>query len=180
DRPKQHKRQHLRRQAEKAVSVYRKLGFEVTREFNYFSQETARIDLPAKVSDFPYSVRRIDIAEHDTIPGFWDFRPSWQNSPESVERASGDLVSLGVFDGDTLEGYCVFEPGSGDVTQIGVDRRRRRQGIGSALLREMAGLSRSGILKVINTDTGCEAITRLLENRNIPVRGKQFEMIKTL
>ena len=44
----------------------------------------------------------------------------------------------------------------------------------------MAGLSRSGILKVINTDTGCEAITRLLENRNIPVRGKQFEMIKTL
>lgn len=164
----------------KAVSVYRKLGFEVTREFNYFSQETARIDLPAKVPDFPYSVRRIDIAEHDTIPGFWDFRPSWQNSPESVERASGDLVSLGVFDGDTLEGYCVFEPGSGDVTQIGVDRRRRRQGIGSALLREMAGLSRSGILKVINTDTGCEAITHLLENRNIPVRGKQFEMIKTL
>lgn len=163
-----------------AVSVYQKLGFEVTREFNYFSQETAKIDLRATGPDFPYSVRRIDPAEHDAIPGFWDFPPSWQNSPESVERASGDLVSLGVFEGDSLAGYCVFEPGSGDVAQIGVDRRRRRQGIGSALLREMAGMSQSGTLKVINTDTRCGAITRLLESRNIPVRGKQFEMIKTL
>ena len=35
----------------KAVSVYRKLGFEVTREFNYFSQETARIDCRAARPD---------------------------------------------------------------------------------------------------------------------------------
>ena len=90
------------------------------------------------------------------------------------------MISLGAFAGEALAGYCIFEPDSGDVTQIGVDRKLRRQGIGSALLREMAGLSRSGTLKVVNTDTDCVAITRFLENSNIPLRGKQFEMIKTL
>lgn len=164
----------------KAVSVYRKLGFEVTREFNYFSQETARIDCRTAKPDFPYSIRRINLTQYGSMAGFWDFRPSWQNSPESVARASGDLVSLGAFAGETLVGYCIFEPDSGDVTQIGVDKRPRRQGIGSALLREMAGLSRSGTLKVVNTDTDYDAITRFLENSNIPLRGKQFEMIKTL
>lgn len=164
----------------RAISVYRKLGFEVTREFNYFSQDTSRIDCRAVNPDFPYCIRRIDTAECGSLSRFWDFRPSWQNSPESVERASGDLLGLGLFAGDELVGYSIFEPDSGDVTQIGVSKKYRRRGVGSALLREMTGLSRSGGLKVVNTDTTCDALTRFLENCNIPVRGRQFEMIKPL
>lgn len=164
----------------KAVSVYRKLGFEVTREFNYFSQDTSRIECRTANSDFPHCIRRIDPAECGSLARFWDFRPAWQNSPESVERASGDLIGLGLFAGDELAGYGIFEPDSGDVTQIGVAKEYRRRGVGSALLREMSALSRSGGVKVVNTDTTCEGITRFLENCNIPVRGRQFEMIRTL
>lgn len=164
----------------KAVSVYRKLGFEVTREFNYFSQDTSRIDYRAANPDFACSIRRIDTAECGSLARFRDFRPAWQNSPESVERASDDLIGLGLFAGDELAGYGIFEPDSGDITQIGVAKEYRRRGVGSALLREMTALSRSGSVKVVNTETTCEAITRFLENRNIPLRGRQFEMIRTL
>lgn len=164
----------------KAVSVYRKLGFEVTREFNYFSQDTSRIDCRTANRDFPHCIRRIAPAECGSLARFWDFRPAWQNSPESVERASDDLIGLGLFAGDELAGYCIFEPDSGDVTQIGVGEEYRRRGIGSALLGEITGLSRSGGVKVVNTETTCDAITRFLENCNIPVRGRQFEMIRTL
>lgn len=41
----------------KAVSVYRNLGFETTREFNYFVQKNEAV----KVSGASYSVERIDI-----------------------------------------------------------------------------------------------------------------------
>lgn len=164
----------------KAVSVYRRLGFEVTREFNYFSQETPRIACRAANPDFSYSVRRIDIARYGPLERYWDFRPSWQNSPESVARASADLVALGLFAGEELAGYGVFEPGSGDVAQIGVAAEYRRRGVGSVLLREMRGLSSSGCVKVVNTDAVCAGITSFLENCNIPLRGKQFEMIRTL
>lgn len=164
----------------KAVSVYRKLGFETRREFNYFSQETARIDCRTAAPDFPCSIRRIDLARCGTMARFWDFEPSWQNSPQSVERASDDFIGLGVFAGEELAGYCIFEPATGDLTQIGVDRRFRRRGVGSLLLREMIRLNASDIVKVVNTLTTSDAITRFLEKRNIPVRGKQFEMIRTI
>ena len=35
-------------------------------------------------------------------------------------------------------------------------------------------------IKIVNTDIACEAVTRFLERRNIPVRGRQFEMQITL
>ena len=164
----------------KAVSVYRKLGFEVTREFNYFSQEQGEVDIPASVSETPCPVREIDLRKQEEVPGFWDFRPSWQNSFESIVRSPEDFVSLGAFSGERLIGYCVFEPASGDITQLAVDKDFRGRGAGSRLLAEMLRLNEAGAVKAVNTDVGCEAVTRFLERRNIPVRGRQFEMIRTL
>lgn len=164
----------------KAVFVYRKLGFETSREFNYFSQETAAVECRTAPPGFPHAVRRIDIRQYGEIPGFRDFPPSWQNSFESIGRAAGDLVGFGLFAGEELVGYCVFEPDSGDIAQLAVERRFRGRGVGSLLLQEAAGRNRSGIVKIINTDTACDAVTRFLENRNIPVRGRQFEMIRPL
>lgn len=164
----------------KAVSVYRKLGFEVTREFNYFSQEQEKAKVPAEVFQSPYPVRRIDTRDCEEVSGFWDFRPSWQNSPESIARSPEDFVSLGAFSGEWLIGYCVFEPASGDITQLAVDKGFRGRGVGSRLLAEMLRLNEAGTVKIVNTDIACEAVTRFLERRNIPVRGRQFEMQKTL
>ena len=91
-----------------AVSVYRKIGFETTREFNYFKQKNDEIRFPVKTGDVPYSVQRIDIEQISSLSAFWDFYPSWQNSFEAIQRASDDFVSLGVFDEKKLVGYCVF------------------------------------------------------------------------
>ena len=164
----------------KAVSVYRKLGFEVTREFNYFSQEREAVDVPAKAFQSPYTIRRIDTRDCEEVSGFWDFRPSWQNRPESIARSPEDFVSLGAFSGERLIGYCVFEPASGDITQLAVDKGFRGRGVGSRLLAEMLRLNEAGTVKIVNTDIACEAVTRFLERRNIPVRGRQFEMQITL
>lgn len=162
----------------KAVSVYRNIGFEATREFNYFRQENQKIRRELK--DTLYAVRPIDINDHYLISSFWDFEPSWQNSPEAIRRSPEGFISLGAFDGEKPVGYCVFEPTSGDITQIGVDKPCRRKGIASLLLHKMMEQSECDFLKVINTDVGCESITGFLQAKNIALSGKQFEMMRKI
>lgn len=163
-----------------AVSVYKKIGFEVIREFYYFRMETDRIRSEVKAIALPYTIRAIDINEYNKIPSFWDFKPSWQNSIDSINRSQEGFISLGVFTKDKLIGYGVFEPASGDVTQIAVDKQFRRKGIGSLLFQKMLEANKLGSVKIVNTDIGCDSITAFLKSKNIEPTGKQFEMIKRL
>lgn len=162
----------------KAVSVYRKLGFEVTREFNYFNQKNEEITIGSVNTTF--QIKPINIENFPEIPAFWDFYPSWQNSFESVQRSLDGFVCLGAFSDEKLIGYCVFELASGDITQIAVDKEYRRKGIASMLLKEITKLNKYNSIKVINTDILCNSITTFLQSKNIAQKGTQFEMIKKL
>lgn len=164
----------------KAVSVYRNLGFETVREFNYSYRKNAEVADRGDTPRLPHSVKRIEIGKFGSIPSFWDFSPSWQNSFESIKRAAGSFVSLGVFTEKELIGYCVFEPASGDIAQIAVDRPYRRNGIAGLLLREMLRLNRNDSVKIINTDVSCDSITGFLKAKNIVPQGRQFEMIRKI
>jgi len=164
----------------KAVSVYRNLGFEVTREFYYSMQTNEHISNLIKESDTLYSVKQISIDQLDLFTEFWDFTPSWQNSFESIQRAVDDFICLGVFVDGRIVGYCVFEPISGDLTQIAVDKKYRRQGIASLLLKEILNLNKNLILKIVNTDVSCDSMTNFIKAKNIEVKGKQFEMIRKI
>ena len=164
----------------KAVSVYRKIGFKVTREFNYFLWKNEEIKDEIKNSDPRYTVELFDVNQYDSISDFWDFYPSWQNSFESIERAKEDFINLGVFADKKLIGYCIFEPDSGDITQIAVDKAHRRNGIASLLLQEVSKLNKNTKTKLINTDITCSSIVDFLKAKNIEITGKQFEMIKEI
>ena len=162
-----------------AVSVYRKIGFRVTREFYYFRAENRQVRNEVHV-DIPYTLQAIRIEDHVSISDFWDFKPSWQNSLEAIGRAADTFVCLGVFTEDRLVGYGVFEPVSGDVTQIAVDRSFRRKGIGSLLFQKMLEMNKLNSVKILNTDVTCDSMTAFLRSKNIDPTGKQFEMIRQL
>lgn len=165
-----------------AIAVYRKAGFETTREFNYFGQEKRLVRAPEKQPAIPHTFRPLDLDTVRRMAGFLDCRPSWQNDDESVARAGEDLVRFGLFRTDTGEplGYCICEPASGDIARLAVDSRFRRQGIGSALLRHALGTIAADSVKFINTETGSEPITQFLHSANLRLKGKQFEMVRKL
>jgi ribosomal protein S18 acetylase RimI-like enzyme len=77
-------------------------------------------------------------------------------------------------------GYCIFEPASGDIPQIAIDKEYRRKGIAALLLREMIKLNKSDTVRIVNTDILYDSITDFLKAKNITVTGKQFEMIKKI
>ncbi len=164
----------------KAVSVYRKLGFEITREFNYFVWQNETLHNDIKNTDPSYSIEKIDIEKHPSVSAFWDFPPSWQNSLASIQRAKETFLSWGVFLEQELVGYCVFEPVSGDITQIAVHKAHRRKGIATLLLHQTSKHNKMPTTKLLNTETSCTSIVDFLRAKNIPVSGKQFEMIKKI
>ena len=163
-----------------AISVYRKLGFEVVREFYYFCPENEQVNRDIKVLDFSYRIEPININEYDSIDNFWDFKPSWQNSMESINRRLEDFICLGFFTEGELVGYGVFEPISGDITQIAVKKEFRRKGIGSLLFQNMLELNKHNSIKILNTEIDCDSINAFLISKNIEPTGKQFEMLKKL
>ncbi len=164
----------------KAVSVYRNLGFRTTREFNYFNQKNEEVITNCPPINIPYSIQPIDVKQYPCIADFLNFHPSWQNCFDSIKRSQEEFVSLGVFTENRLIAYCVFEPIAGDVTQLAVDKPYRRKGIASLLLQKMIGLNKNDSIKIINTDTEDNSVTAFLHAKNIPLKGKQFEMIRKL
>jgi ribosomal protein S18 acetylase RimI-like enzyme len=87
---------------------------------------------------------------------------------------------LGAFEYEKLLGYCIFDPASGDLPQIAVDKEYRREGVGTSLLREVLNQNKNSNIRIINTDILCDSITDFLKAKNIEITGKQFEMIKKL
>lgn len=164
----------------KAVSVYRKIGFDVIREFNYFVWKNEEIKGAIENADTHYQIELFDIDQYDLISNFWDFYPSWQNSFESIQRTSHDFINLGVYEDKNLRGYCIFEPNSGDITQLAVDKAHRKKGIASLLLQAIGKLNKNTKMKLLNTDIACSSIVDFLKAKNIEITGKQFEMIKML
>ena len=164
----------------KAVSVYRKQGLEVSREFNYFKQNTEQIKLSKAVDDIDIRIKPIELAQAQQSSQFCDFAPAWQNSFESIKRKPEDFKVLGAFKGKKLVGYSILEPNSGDITQLAVDKNYRRKGIGTLLLHEILKFNRHDSVKIINTEISCEPMTAFLQSNGILLKGKQFEMIKRL
>ncbi len=163
-----------------AVSLYRRLGFEVSREFNYYTESSSQLRLPSIVPDANYNILPTDLGEKARMSTFWDHPPSWQNSFDAVERAPEEFLILGAYSDDNLVGYCIFEPGSGDITQIAVDKRYRRKGIASLLLLEAIQANQYDSVKAINYLTDQTDFSHLMDSFGISKKGQQFEMIKHL
>jgi GNAT superfamily N-acetyltransferase len=107
-----------------------------------------------------------------------DFSPSWQNSLSAVKRSPEDFIVFACYEQEKLLGTLVFEPHSGDITQIFVRLEHRRKGIGTTLVIKALEINQHDRIKLINSDSKDTGMIKFMESLNIPLQGKQFEMIK--
>ena len=164
----------------KAISVYEKLGFLPTREFSYFRQNRQEIRVPDRLLRPEFKLQEISWKECIPLKSFGDHPASWQNSFEAIAREAGDFRAFGIIREQTPVAYCIFETLSGDITQLAVNPSYRRQGLASALLSEALQHNRHAEIKLINADVRCSAVEPFLLSFNIPLAGRQFEMIRKI
>jgi ribosomal protein S18 acetylase RimI-like enzyme len=159
---------------ERAVSLYRKLGFVEVRRL-----AVLRSTEPLKSTDDVegMAIRHMDELQWDVFCEYWDGEPSWQNSADAVERARDQCEIVGAFVGGNCVGYgIVFKP-SGILMQLAVAPKFRRRGIGRKILAVLAG---EEILKTNNVDEELKGTLAFYKACGFEIGLRQFEMIKTL
>jgi ribosomal protein S18 acetylase RimI-like enzyme len=159
---------------DRAVALYRKLGFVETRVLDVFRSNepvTSLGELP------DVSLREVEEPDWTLFESFWDGCPSWQNASAAVERIANVRTILGAYVGDKCVGYgIVFRP-SGNLMQLAVAREYRRRGIGSRIL---AALSPGEALKVNNIDETLKGTLAFFEANKFKIVLRQYEMMKQL
>ncbi|HKY42343.1 MAG TPA: GNAT family N-acetyltransferase, partial [Pyrinomonadaceae bacterium] len=159
---------------ERAVALYRKLGFVDTRRLAVFRR---RVPLTLDVEP---EIRRVDELEWQLFKTFWDGDPSWQNSIDAVERVANDRVVVCAYVDEKCVGYGIaFKPWS-SLMQLAVAPAHRRKGIGSRILSVLQSeVSASDSLKVSNIDKRLKGTLAFFESNGFKMVLEQYEMVKT-
>jgi ribosomal protein S18 acetylase RimI-like enzyme len=163
-----------------AVSLYRKLGFAVQREFSVLMLDGDAETRERGRSD-SIAVREIELPAPEIAREFWDWQPSWQNSSASLSRSAGACVPFGAFAGGQLVGYGVVFPSNGNVAQLAVAKDDRRRGAASLVLRSLRReVGDAKPLKMINVDSSAAGTLAFCAAHNFRLILNQFEMVKVL
>lgn len=165
---------------EKALNLYKKQGFEISRKFDCYKLK--KEDYKAEIKS-SYSIEKLDLLNKDnisSIKSLMQFEPSWQNSLDSIMTVPDNFICSGVYENEELIAYGVIEKTTGDIVQISVDEDYRRNGIGTNIIANLVDSTNSNNLSMLNVDTKCESMKCFLEQLEFECYVKQYEMILNL
>lgn len=151
---------------QRAIPVYRKIGFETLRTFACFKGKVSE-------SSYTHEIRTIDLPERANR--FWNHEPAYQNTSECIKRSLSDHAILGAFVDRKIVGYIVFAA-NGRIKQFGVDCDFRRKGIGHALFAEVQKRIPDQVLSLINIDESDDETVKFLQQIGLDLTVKQYEM----
>ena len=160
---------------EKAIGLYKKLGFNTSRTLSLLHCEGEL----SFYADAPVNIELRDIHEPDwgLLKTFWDGEPSWQNSIDALTRSRMNKRFIGAFHGEDCLGYIVFSTNFARLAQIAVDRNYRGLGICSLLLKKMLEENlEDGTPQIINIDHSILEAMTFFKNRGFTTKLSQFEM----
>ena len=160
-----------------AFELYKKAGFKITRELDYFisTKEKIRIDESKLNNDF--EIKEIEKPGWNAFKLFWDFQPSWQNSIDSIERKIDQFKILGAFDNDEVIGYGIIEKHTGDIPQLVVEKQYRRKGLATKLIHNLLQYSENQSVRFINTSAMSNSFRKFAESINLTPGEGQYEML---
>ncbi|QNM96685.1 GNAT family N-acetyltransferase [Chitinimonas koreensis] len=142
---------------EAARRSYQSVGFEPVREF-----ECLQLNLPLS-AELPADILpagRDDNRWPDEYLHWFDWLPSWQNSPQSLLRSPQRFRRIRLLNGATPVAIGMVSPGSGEVPLFAVHPCYRRQGLGRALIGALRAASHQP-LRFINVEAGSPAVAFL-------------------
>lgn len=159
---------------ESAIHLYKKQGFNVVREFDCFVLKDKNIKREDKFKTV--SVDGINDIEWKNFERFWDFKPSWQNSIDSVKADKNTFEYSVVVLDDRVVGYGIMDLSTGDILQIAVDKDFRKRGIAKEIVAYFLDKSKIGSVKVSNVESTCKSMEEFLKKIGFEFTVSQYEM----
>lgn len=158
-----------------AVQLYQKQGFEIQREFSCFQLERSKF-----ISKETYKVEKVNKIDFEQIKDFWDYKPSWQNSIDSIYAVPESFAFLVVRHDNIIIGYGVVDKRTGDIAQVAVNKNYRGKGIASSIISKMFEIIESKKVGILNVEIGIESIEKFLIELGFECDVNQFEMLLNL
>jgi len=163
-----------------AYDLYKKSGFEVTREFDYYILPKTSIQIRNNKVNENYQVQEIEQPDWVLFSSFWDFHPSWQNSIEAIQRKYSNFIILGIYDRNEFTGYGIIEKSTGDIPQFAIAPDHRRKRMGTTLMYYLLLHVEGNELKIINTRADHQPFHSFAESMALEPGPGQYEMMLQL
>jgi ribosomal protein S18 acetylase RimI-like enzyme len=155
-----------------AVELYKKQGFEIQREFQCFQLDKNKYN-PITT----YKVEHVNRINLRQLTEFWDFKPSWQNSIDSISAIpEAFLYSIVRFD-NTIAGYGIIDKRTGDIPQIAVNKHYRGKGIARTIITDLIENTESYKISVLNVDDESKCTKDFLIKLGFEHIVDQYEML---
>ncbi len=160
-----------------AVKAYTRTGFSVKREFDCYHADVKRLAGAAGMDEDI----DIAIAGKDVLAGFegsLDWRPSWENSFDSIRRIPDDVVVFVADAGKGPAALLVYYPAINWIMTVAVMREYRRKGTGTALMRRLAGTigGKTEKVRMVNVDHSDNGMAAFLGSLGFEIFVRQYEM----
>lgn len=161
-----------------AYHLYEKQGMTIRRSFSVMEAQKELLPPDKSVSQLHF-VEKLSSAEWDLVETFTDAPDSWQNARQSVENVAElfDVVLAKI--ADEIVGYGIVERETGDVPQLAVAKKARRQGIGQEILAALQTHSQKP-LRLVNIDTRLVEMLQFLTNLGFSETTSQYEMMMAI
>lgn len=159
---------------EAAVKVYQNCGFVISRNFKCYKLNPSN-SVSGKENN-EVKIQRVHSPDWKTYTKFFDYIPCYLDSRNMIENNLAYEVIIEAIYKDLILGYAIFQPDSGRINQIAVDRKHRKKGIGSMLLRYIYENSFNKLLTIINVLEEAEAIQHFLDKSGFENELDQYEM----
>ncbi|WP_422361307.1 GNAT family N-acetyltransferase [Reichenbachiella sp.] len=160
-----------------AIKAYRNSGFEVSKDFQCLLLRDGILDLKTKNEFEINEVKDFQIEEYQLLG---DILPSMLDQLEQVKYHLPSERILEVRIGHELQGFIIFQPHNGRITQLAVRKNSRRQGIGTALIHHAHLMSESKNFSVLNIEATQDGIISFFEKLGFSRDLKQYEMARLL
>lgn len=155
-----------------AIHAYGSVGFKVVRELDCFKGNVSQHSENETIE-----IKEIDKADWAKFQSFWDWTPTWQNSPNAFRNGIQPNKLDIAYHSDLVVGYALYHPYTGRVHQFAVDPSHRRKGIGRKLFSHI-GAQAAKELSTINVD-GADMVTHhFLQSIGLDPFIKQLEMMR--
>jgi len=153
-----------------AIKTYKNIGFKIIWELNCYKGSLNIIN-----TNNDFEICELNAYDWQQLQSFWDLKPSWQNSITAVGKLKNANISIGIYDGEKLLGYTIFNPKIKRIHQLAVDKNYRRKGVGRQLLAHIA-TNYGKDVSAINVDNTSEEALKFFKDIGMDIYIKQYEM----
>jgi ribosomal protein S18 acetylase RimI-like enzyme len=161
-----------------AFNLYKNQGFEIVRELECFKMMKSKYKISSKVNT--ESKYALTDEEWSQIIEFWDIKPSWQNSIDSIKSAINNFIFLLVKDKSNIIGYGIIDKNTGDIPQFAVHHKYRNKGIGTSIVTNLIKNTQSDTISILNIDKSYTPIIKMLLSLGFENFVGQYEMLLNL